>query len=336
MMNRNRRTAAALIALLVLLMLSSGAVAQVQLGDTDYANLDNWLCYTQDGGKPVDIFAVYPTVSFSPDEADIPFLRLDSLLMRTAAEGWLAENIGLLDAGNVYAPLYQQLNGVMLGDLDPEGFESYTIALPRDDVFAAFDYFLKNINKGERPFLLFGHSQGACLVGEIATVMLGDEAYAAYNDGHIATYAIGYSVESKDIAKNPNLAFAAGPTDTGVILSWNTTAPSEIGTGAYKGFGTWKDGALTINPISWTTEEVLAHAADNPTARVQDADGNPAAANALVDREHSVLVVTSLDEADFQTLTPTVSKDHRYDVMFFYDAIRQNIMDRAEAFLQGR
>lgn len=331
------RSSAAFVLLAILFLLLSPAQADVTLSDTDYALPENWLRFADAQDKAVDVFALYPTVAFSPEQEDLPYLRMDSPVMREGAEGWFAENEALLTFGNIYAPLYRQLNGVMLGDLDSSGFASYTKGLPRDDAFSAFDYFLTHINKGERPFLLFGHSQGAQLVSEIAGLLLGDAKYAAYNSLHIATYAIGCSVLPEDISRNPDLAFAGAKTDNGVILSWNTTAPSEIATGAYKGFGTWKDGALVINPISWTAEETLAHAKDNPGSHLLDAEGKMQAveglANALVDREHSVLVVTTVDEANFPVMTPTVSRFHRWDVMFFYDSILQNMRDRAEAFL---
>ncbi len=334
-MTKLNRCTMLLLALTMLFALS--ARAELKFSDTDYRDQAHWLRYDEAGDKPFDVFAVYPTVTFSEDEADIPFVRLDSEMMRAAATGWLMENGQLLEAGNVYAPLYRQLNGAMLNTLDSAGFEGYTTSTPQEDIYAAFDYFLKEINKGERPFLLFGHSQGAQLVGNVATTLLADAAYREHNENHIATYAIGYPVLASDIAKNPALAFASGATDAGVLLTWNTVAPSEIGTGAYRAFGTWKEGALVFNPISWTAEELLAHAKDNPVSFVPGEGGalveQARCVNALADREHSVLVVTSLDESRFDGGLTTVSKYHRYDVAFYFESIRQNILDRTQAFL---
>ncbi len=325
------------VVVLLSMLFTLTAQAEIKLSDIDYADQSHWIRYDNAGDKPFDVFAVYPTVTVSTDEADIPFVRIDSELMLNASTGWLQENAPLIESGNIYAPLYRQLNGVMLNELDSSGFEAYTTSTPREDVFAAFDYFINNINKGERPFLLFGHSQGAQLVGDIATKLLADPRYSDYNDLHIATYAIGYPVTEAAIANNPRLAFASGATDTGVLLSWNTVAPSEIGSGAYKGFGTWKDGALLINPISWTTEELLAHASDNPMSMVPGENGapelQPQSVNAIADLEHSVLVVTSQDESKYDGGLSTVSRYHRYDVAFFCESIKQNIVDRTATFM---
>lgn len=327
---------AAFLLLVWLFSCATVTYAQVTLSDTDYAKAENWLYLGGDGSLPVDIFAVYPTVTFSQEKEDQPFVRLDSPMMRSAAQGWAQEMEALLACGNMYVPLYRQLSGVTLGTLDSAQVMEHTNALPREDVFAALDYFLTEINKGERPFVLFGHSQGGKLVTEAASLLLGDPAYAAYADKHVATYAIGASVLESDLARNPGLAFAQSATDIGVVLSWNTTSPSEISSGAYKGFATWQEGALTINPISWTQEELLAHSGDNRASLVLDPEKGPMMvehyANAIVDKEHGVLVVYNVDEGAYESFSSLTSKYHRFDIPFFYESIRQNIKDRVDAY----
>ncbi len=315
-----------------------GSSAALSLSGTDYADADNWLRFGGDKSKRVDIFAVYPTVTNCADTADTPYIRLDSPLMRENAEAWLARVRGIIEpSGNVYAPLYRQLNGAMLERLGSAEFESYTYATPRDDIFAAFAYFLTNINKGERPFILFGHSQGAALVAELATSFLGNKAYHLHNTNHIITYAVGYPVTAAGVAKNPNLAFSERRDDTGVIVSWNTVAPSEIASGAYKRFGTWNPDGLVTNPISWTTNETLAHAAANGASRVALPGKAPEMiggyANALVDKEHSVLVTTTVNEADYPPTIPTIGRFHPADMSLYHDSMMRNIKDRIQAFM---
>ncbi len=333
-------------AMLILALCSCGKEAAMgytseeplTLSDTDYANADNWISFGGDGSKAVDVFIVYPTVTFSLEESDLPYVRLDNVEMRTLASLWLArDGTAFAESCNVYAPYYRQLNAAMLADLTSDEFESYTKGLPREDVFAAFDYFLKNINKGERPFILAGHSQGGQLVGDVATLLLGNKAYCEYNKGHIATYAIGYSLTQGDIDQNPNLHFSLSPTDTGAIVSWNSTAPSEIASGSYQNFGTWKEGALVTNPITWSAEAPTATASENGYSFIMDAAGGAikkesAYADAQVDAEHFVLVVTSVDESAYEPKAPTVSRFHGSDIMFFSESIQKNVADRIAAF----
>lgn len=317
--------------------LKPGSSDALILSDADYSNVNNWLSFGGDKGKAVDVFVIYPTVTFSPDEADLPFVRLDSQIMRDSAAGWIAGVDGIFsDSVNVYAPLYSQLNVAMLENLKAEEFDAYTTSVPRDDIFAAFDYYLTNINKGERPFILFGHSQGGRLVIELATTFLGNEKYYKYNKNHIITYAIGMSVDGEEIAKNPNLKFSGSRDDTGVLVSWNTTAPSEVATGAYTAFGTWKPGALVTNPVSWEANETLAHASANKASEVMQPDETvkmvESYANAVVDKEHCVLVTTSVDESLYPSMMPQLSRFHRFDIAFYYESIKQNIKDRIAAF----
>lgn len=315
--------------------LKSGGSEALRLSDTDYADMSNWLSFGGDGSKDIDVFIIYPTVTMSMDDADRPYVRLDSPAMLEAASGWLMANEGLAsESANIYAPVYRQLNSVELSSLNSDTFESYTNSTPRDDIFAAFDYYLTNVNKGERPFILLGHSQGSQLTVELATTFLGNEKYYKNNKNLIATYAIGVSVTKSQIDKNPNLKFSQSGNDVGVIISWNTTAPSEIETEAYKNFGTWKQGALVTNPITWKTDETPASAVPfagfmpGPDG-VTPVQGN---ADAIVDKARGLLSVTTVDESGYNSGLPTVSKYHPCDIVFFYDSIKQNINDRIKAF----
>ena len=107
----------------------------IKMSDTDYSNESNWLRFGTDDNKDVDIFAVYPTVTFSTEDADKPFVRLDSPLMLQSAEAWIdrVDEI-ILPAGNVYAPLYRQLNGAVLAELDNAGFTEKTFSTDRKSV----------------------------------------------------------------------------------------------------------------------------------------------------------------------------------------------------------
>lgn len=315
--------------------LKSGGNEVLTLSSTDYSDMNNWLSYGGDGSKDVDVFVIYPTVTQSIEDADRPYIQLESELMRMAATGWLMETEGvILNTANIYAPIYRQLNGVELDNLNNDTFESYTCATPRDDIFAAFDYYLTNINKGERPFILYGHSQGAQLVIELATTFLGNEKYYLHNKNHIITYAIGCSVTQNRIDKNPNLKFSQSKNDTSVIVSWNTTSPNEAKSETYKNFGTWNQGALVTNPLTWKTDETTAPAVSF-TGMVPGPEGFQlveGSADATTDKTRGILLVTTVDESQYISSSTKVSKYHTCDVVFFANSISQNIKDRIAAF----
>lgn len=314
------------------------AVEALTFSDTDYADMNSWLCFGGDGGRDVDVFAVYPTLTQSMEEADRPYVRLDSEMMRKMAAVWMLEVEGVIGhSANIYAPFYRQLNGVELNGLTSDALESYTCATPRDDIFAAFDHYLTNVNKGERPFILYGRSQGAQLVLELATKLLGNEKYAMHNKNHIATYAIGCSVTKSHIARNPNLSVAEGSDDIGVIISWNTTAASEVASEAYIDFVTWKEGAYVINPLTWSNEETPAPAASFAGVLPGQDGLMPVSgmADATVDKARGILV-TTVDEQQYPARSEVLSRFHSCDALFFTNSIRENVGDRIAAYYAGR
>jgi hypothetical protein len=266
----------------------------------------NWLRFGGDLNKNTDIFVVYPTVVFT--ESEIPFVNSDNQKMRNSAEKWLIQFDDIFSQCNVFAPFYRQLNGFMLNKIPAKETANTTNQTPRDDIFAAFDYYLKEINKNKRPFILFGHSQGSQLVMELATTFLGGGEYKKYNKNHIATYAIGLPVSQKEIDKNPYLKFSERKDDFGVIVSWNCAGKNENP----QNFISWKDKVLVNNPLSW---------------------GAKASAEILVieDKEKGVLFIET-DETKFHKTPPNISIFHTSEISFFKDAIKQNIKDRINAY----
>ena len=120
---------------------------------------------------------------------------------------------------------------------------------------SAFDYYIKHLNNG-RPFILAGHSQGSNLLANMLSGYMkkNPDLYKRM----VAAYVIGYSITSEYLEQNPQLKFATGPNDTGVIISYNTEAPVMHVTNPVT-----MPGGVAINPITWTTSEELATAQQN-------------------------------------------------------------------------
>ena len=119
-------------------------------------------------------------------------------------------------------------------------------------------------------------------------------------------------------------------------MSWNTTSPSEVESQAFKNYGTWHPDALTINPITWTTDEAFASSRENKASGLLQPDGSylfaENYADAVVDNTNKVLVCASVNEDDYPQTLGTVGRYHQYDMAFYYESIRQNIKDRIAAF----
>ena len=211
--------------------------------------------------------------------------------------------------------------------------------IPKADVFAAFDYYIKNYNNG-RPFILAGHSQGSVVL----TLLLSE--YMKENpqvyDRMIAAYVIGFSVTTEYLAKNPHLKFAEGPDDTGVIISYNTEAPKVEGKNPVL-----FPGAIVINPITWTRTEKLATAAENMGSIILNKDGSIVLskegkiepvknyADARIDKARGVVICST---ADVDKLAPGNALSgkgvfHSFDYPFYYFNIKDNAANRTKRFL---
>lgn len=158
----------------------------------------------------------------------------------------------------------------------------------------------------------------------------------------IAAYLIGASITPEYLAQNPHLKFAQGPSDTGVIISYNTEAPTVAGKNPVL-----VPGALAINPITWTRDETLATAEQNlgsieinkDGTVVLDTDGKflPVKnyADARVDKARGVVVCSICNVEKLAPGTAFMGKGvfHSFDYSFYYFNLRENAATRANFFL---
>ncbi|MBB6094717.1 hypothetical protein HNQ60_003604 [Povalibacter uvarum] len=191
----SRLPAAAIVAVYALLASSSFAQAPDAAKATapapqpanDYAKAENWLCrpdrddacsadltttvvaadgalsiekFTADPRAPIDCFYIYPTVSrdvtgnsdmvAGPEERSVvqhQFARFGSKC-------------------RLYAPLYRQITLTALQAMIAGKVMPMDRTLGYDDVVDAWNYYLKNDNKG-RGVVLVGHSQGSSMLTQL-------------------------------------------------------------------------------------------------------------------------------------------------------------------------
>ena len=239
---------------------------------------------------------------------------------------------------NIYSPYYRQSDASVL--LLPHDQQAAIIAgEPTHDGISAFDYYIKHYNSG-RPFMLAGHSQGSNVtINLLAQYMKKNpDVYKRM----IAAYVIGYSITPDYLAQNPELKFATGPDDTGVIISYNTEAPVLKGTNPVV-----LPGAMAINPITWTRAETVAPASQNlggisvnPQTgyAVVDASGNPVKvmnyADAQVNTARGVVICSTADPSQLAPGNQLVANGvyHPFDYPFYYFDIRANAAIRVAKY----
>ena len=146
------------------------------------------------------------------------------------------------------------------------------------------------------------------------------------------------TVTQEYMDKNPKLKFAAGPNDTGVIISFNTQSQNLPPGGNPILIS---KPALAINPITWTRDETPATAAQGLGSfmpahhEIKQFTKVPHYADARVDNTNGVVICTTADEAEIYNLLPSWPKGayHVFDYALYYFNIRQNAENRANKFL---
>jgi hypothetical protein len=277
----------------------NGIVLPPKEGDdvapTDYADANNWIEAETDGTHDVDVFYLYPT-AWSRGEGEAYLAEIDNASMRARAPVVEAQQTSAFeDAANVYAPFYRQNDAVWGLSLEPEELEEYFRGAPYIDAKAAFEYYLDNYNDG-KPFILASHSQGSSVMNALLQLYMAE--HPDVYERMIAAYVIGYSVTQDNLTEYPHLTFAEGAADTGVIISWNTEMP-----GVTERNPVILEGAIAINPISWTRDETPASAEENLPSRVLAADDTDGTkfedvqhyADATLDNERGVVMCSTIN-----------------------------------------
>jgi hypothetical protein len=302
---------------------------------TDYSNPNNWIETETGGTYDVDVFYLYPT-AWTRGEGEPYLADIDNASMRTKAPVIEAQNTAAFrDSANIYAPFYRQNDAAWGLSLSPEELREYFRGAPYTDAAAAFDYYIENYNNG-KPFILASHSQGSSVMNAILQLYMAEnpDVYKRM----IAAYVIGYSVTTSDLKEYPHLKFAEGATDTGVIISWNTEMP-----GVTERNPVILDGAIAINPISWTRDETPATAEQNLPSRVFDADDTDASkyidyehyADAAVDLSRGVVTCSTVNPDEW-SLPGAIGWPrgvyHGGDYELYFHSLKQNVADRIAAY----
>lgn len=296
---------------------------------TAYSDYSNWAYFETDtADKAADVFFVCPTVYFGSD---------DSYNMELVDEDTKADFLGAINMekgiydhdSRFFAPYYRQA-GLNVYEMEISGREQY-LGLAFDDVKKAFGYYYDNCNDG-RPIILAGFSQGADMCIRLMKECFSDEKK---QNQLIACYAIGWRITEEETREYPQLKFAKGERDTGVIISFNSEAES-INHSLTVPKGTK---SLAINPLNWKTDSTIANKSLNLGACFTDYGGNITKeinnlTGAYIDGVRGTLKVTDVTPKEYPAGL-SIFEDgvyHLYDYQFFYRNLQKNVRIRIDAY----
>jgi hypothetical protein len=316
---------------LAITIVFSGCSAS-QKACTDYSNADLWAYQEVDAQKDADLFFVCPTVYGGSD---------DSFNMALDDEDTKADFLGATnmekgiydDDCRVFAPYYRQvgLNVYAMAQADREQY----LQIAYYDVKSAFEYYMDNFNDG-RPIVLAGFSQGADMCIRLLKDYFADEKV---NSLLVACYAIGWSITQEEIDEYPQLKFATGESDTGVIISFNSEAENiDDSLTIPKGTKT-----LAINPLNWKTDSTKADKSLNIGACFTDYDGNitteiDGLTGAYIDDVRGALKVTDVTPEEYPPVLDIFDDGiyHLYDYQFFYRNLQENVQTRINTYINNK
>ena len=309
----------------------------------DYSENKNWLALPENPDKDVDLIYLYPSSCNDP-EADI-ICEIDNPSMVEGAKRNCTQQASAFEpVANIYAQFWRQVNGLKLPLMSFEEVNNAEWAEPRTDVYAALDYYFKNLNNG-RPYFLAGHSQGSRLCYMVLAEYM--KKHPDCYENMIAAYCIGDSLTKGYLEENPHIKAAQSADDLGVVVSWNTEGPANKG----KNSLVISPGAISINPLNWRTDETPADAELNlgtymPHLLDFEMEELPVKADGVIDLERGSVMVTNPALAKcaitaipgFESFEPVFgpASYHLCDYSFFYLNIRENARVRAEAWFKKR
>ncbi|MEQ8860949.1 MAG: DUF3089 domain-containing protein [Pseudomonadales bacterium] len=296
------------------------------------------------GEAGVDVFYVHPT-GFLTGSSWLSTMNPDSAAEENTT--WMLAHQASAFNGccNVYAPRYREAS-IFAYFADP-ATKAAVMEVAYGDVVRAFEHYLAEFNDG-RPFILASHSQGThhglrLLRDHIAGTPLAQRLVAAYLIGGVMDPVTLPYLESL-----PGIDACTTPTDLGCVIAWDT-----YGDGGNAGERNDVP-ALCTNPLTWRVDQTLAPAAENrgallaawpyvldfaddsPRRQVTDALPAPLAGHTWAQCRGSVLYIADQSDTAFAFDQPFDDQSrsyHAYDYAMFYMNIRDNAMDRADAWL---
>lgn len=303
-----------LITFVVLMLL--GSCKNTKESQNQYSDSNLWYKnINQAGDRNFDVFYLLPSCVW--DRVDTngdtlhyadPHLDKDRKSMLPSFE--IADKI-FGDSANFYSPYYRQIT--------LESWRSNSIVESRftrsiADVRQAFEYYMKNTNQG-RPFVLAGFSQGGKCVVELLKTLT-PEQYQQM----IAAYVIGYRITSSDTLNYKYIKPAAGETDTGVTICYNSVANTDAICPVLA------PNAVCINPLNWTTSTKQTQLNDTVTVQLNN--------------HHNVLIINGFnpDKYHIPSLDFLFKKGnyHIQELYFYRKNISENVKLRFQSYISMR
>jgi len=269
-----------------------------------------------------DVFFMYPTIYVGEkgeDQWNAPVN--DPTFNKRVDESTIKFQASIFNgAGKVYVPRYRQahLNAYWAKD---KAMAKKVFDLAYRDLKLAFEYYLENYNKG-RPIIIASHSQGTTH---------GIRLLKDYFDGKplqdqlVAAYLVGIPVAKKQYQ---NIPVCESADQTGCFCTWRTFKDG------YKPETTVSPDIAVTNPLTWRTTDELAPKELNTGGVLRNFNKvKKKLTSAPIVAAKGILWASK--PRFFGSIFFTRKNYHIADYNFYYNNVRENAIQRVNAFLQG-
>jgi len=297
----------------------------------DYSNINYWAAFpgiedpadkipgtdslTNDTSGAVDVFFLHPT-SHNKQWRKLTWnasLQNNRINKKTDRGTIQFQASAFNKNTRVFAPRYRQvhINGYFT-DKQSDAKKAFDVAY--SDVKAAFEYYLKNENKG-RPIVIAAHSQGSTHSMRLLREFFDGKPL---QNSLVAAYLPGMIVRGEEFK---NIPPCRDPQQTGCFVSWRT----------FKKGTDFNDvpNLPVTNPITWTLDTIYAPKEMNAPSLLRDFKKlYPTLTDAQV--KGSILWVT---KPKFPwSFIYVWNNFHIADINFYYFSIQNNMENRIKSY----
>ena len=223
--------------------------------DPDYSSYNSWAILPNNypeslnlskeiSLKKADVFYIYPTLLTDKNSVDWNANIWDDKVREEVLQKAVKYQASAWSkAGNLYIPFYRQAHyRIFFDPFKNSGSKAWETAF--QDLKNAFEYYLKNFNKG-RPIIIASHSQGSMHAKELIKLFFDDKPLKEYL---VAAYLIGTRVFPDEFK---TIKPMTKKDEFGGFVSWNSYKMGKLP----KNYLSWFLGGVTSNPITWDKTE---------------------------------------------------------------------------------
>ena len=303
---------------------------------TDYSRMSNWAAHPDIADKADKVPEGLSKVNEADLAVDVFFLHPTTYTKKSINDSWNApttdpklnertDNTTIQyqgsifnQAGKMYAPRYRQAHISTYFTEDSEKAKK-VFDIAYSDVKESFDYYIKNYNQG-RPFIIAAHSQGTTHGARLIKEVIDG---SQLENQLVAAYLIGMPVPM-DVFKS--IQPCTSSTDTGCFVSWRTYKSGHNPEETVRG-----DNITVHNPLTWAMDNTYADKSLNKGAIIRNF-------NKLVNNATDAKVENGIlwaAKPKFALSFLFTSKNyHIADLNFYYMNVRENAVERVDAFLK--